>query len=415
MFLCRKSVFLFPELQKPIIMENLKDKLKAELEERILPFWAERMQDPEGGFYGRIDGKGRLDATAPRGAILNARILWTFSSACRVLGDKRYLEVADKAYNYIRDHFIDKEYGGVYWSLDADGKPLEDKKQFYAIAFTIYALAEYSRVCSDPSVLDLAVSLYRDIETHSLDADGKGYLEACTREWGEIADMRLSDKDQNDARTMNTHLHILEAYAGLYRVWKTPEMKASLRRVIDIFLDRIIREDGHLGLFFGEDWTPHSTAFSYGHDIETSWLLYEAAEVLGESDVIERMKAVSTKMAVAALEGFTAEGGMEYEYDPADGHRNPSRDWWVQAETVVGCVNQYQLTSDKTWLEKAGAQWDFIEKYILCPDGEWYWGVTPCDGGFTPDTDNDRAGFWKCPYHNGRMCMEIIERCLSLK
>ena len=391
-------------------MDTLKNRLKAELEGNILPFWIENMQDPRGGFYGRIDGKGVLDASAPKGAILNARILWTFSSACRISGDERYREVADRAYLYIRDHFIDREYGGVYWSLDADGRPLEDKKQFYAIAFTIYALAEYSRISTDPAVLDMATSLYRTIEDHSLDSAGKGYLEACTREWGTIADMRLSDKDQNDARTMNTHLHILEAYAGLYRVWKAPELKASLRRIIDIFLDRIIRNDAHLGLFFGEDWESHSTAFSYGHDIETSWLIYEAAEVLGDSDVIDKVKAVSSRMALAAMEGFTPEGGMENEYDPSSGHRDAGRDWWVQAETVVGCVNQYQLTGDTAWLERAGTQWRFIEKYILCPDGEWYWSAIPSADGFVPNTDDDRAGFWKCPYHNGRMCMEIISR-----
>lgn len=392
-------------------MERLGTRLKAELEGNILPFWAERMQDPSGGFYGRIDGNGHLDAKAPKGAILNARILWTFSSACRMLADGRYRTLADRAYAYIRDRFVDRQYGGVYWSLDAAGRPLEDKKQFYAIAFTIYALAEYSRICPDSEVLELAICLYRDIEAHSLNSAGNAYIEACTREWGAIADMRLSDKDQNDALTMNTHLHILEAYTGLYRVWGTPQMKASLERILNIFTERIICANGHLGLFFGENWEPHSTAFSYGHDIEASWLLCEAAEVLGERETMEKVKAVSTKMAIAAIEGFTPEGGMENEYDPASGHRDNGRDWWVQAETVVGCANQYRLTSDPEWLEKAEAQWNFIENHILCPDGEWYWGAVPSsDGKFAPDRANDRAGFWKCPYHNGRMCMEILER-----
>ena len=391
-------------------MRNLEASLRFELKNNILPFWMESMRDPAGGFYGRIDGKGNLDAAAPRGAILNARILWTFSAAFRILGDVKYLEVADHAFAYIRDHFIDKKFGGVYWSLDSEGRVLDDKKQFYAIAFTIYALSEYYRIRKDADVLELAVSLYKDIETHSLDPKGDGYLEACTRQWGEISDMRLSDKDQNDARTMNTHLHILEAYTNLYRVWKTPMMEASLKRVIDIFLNRIIRDDGHLGLFFDENWEPHSTAFSYGHDIETSWLIYEAAQVLGDKDTVEKMKTVSSRMAVAALEGFTSEGGMEYEFDPADGQHDSLREWWVQAETVVGFVNQYQLTSDPVWLERAGAQWEFIEKYIICPEGEWYWGAIPSDEGFVPDTDGDRAGFWKCPYHNARMCLEIMER-----
>lgn len=320
--------------------------------------------------------------------------------------------MADMAYKYISSHFIDKEYGGVYWSLNPDGTPKDTRKQFYAIAFSIYALAEFYRAGGDKAALELAVDLFRSIENHSLDHVNGGYMEACTCRWEPIEDMRLSEKDQNDAKTMNTHLHILEAYTGLYRVWPEKELEKALRYTIDIFLNRIICTNGHLGLFFDESWNPTSTGFSYGHDIEASWLLCEAAQVLGDKDLSKRVSDVASHIAEASMEGFTPEGGMEYEYDPVSGHRNTARDWWVQAETVVGCVNQYQAGGGPEWMERAWNAWEFIKKHIICPDGEWYWGVVPSENGFAANTRDDRAGFWKCPYHNGRMCMEIMERLI---
>lgn len=391
-------------------MEKLLSEVKRQLEDNILPFWSSRMPDHSGGFIGRIDGEGIAHPESERGAILNARILWTFSCAWRILKKPQYRQMADMAYKYISSHFIDKEYGGVYWSLNPDGTPKDTRKQFYAIAFTIYALAEFYRAGGDKAALELAVDLFRSIENHSLDHVNGGYMEACTCRWEPIEDMRLSEKDQNDAKTMNTHLHILEAYTGLYRVWPEKELEKALRYTIDIFLNRIICTNGHLGLFFDEKWNPTSTGVSYGHDIEASWLLCEAAQVLGDKNLSKRVVDVSRHIAEASMEGFTPEGGMEYEYDPVSGHRNTARDWWVQAETVVGCVNQYQAGGGPEWMERAWNAWEFIKKHIICPDGEWYWGVVPSENGFAANTRDDRAGFWKCPYHNGRMCMEIMER-----
>lgn len=391
-------------------MRALKDDVSKELQENILPFWMKRMPDGAGGFIGRIDGKGLPHPEAERGAILNARILWTFSSAWRILGRKEYRKTAETAFRYIESRFIDRESGGVYWSLNHDGTPKDTKKQFYAIAFTIYALSEYYRAGGGREALDMAKELYRSIEEHSLDGERGGYLEACTRNWGRIEDMRLSEKDRNDAKTMNTHLHILEGYTALYRVWKDESLARALKGMIGIFRDRIIRSDGHLGLFFDEEWNSTTSAVSYGHDIEASWLLCEAAGVLGDDRLDAEVRGAALRIAEAAMEGFTMNGGMEYEYDPETGRRNSSREWWVQAETVVGSVNCFHLTGDALWMERAESQWNFIKKYLICPDGEWYWSALPSGGGFSPDTEDDRAGFWKCPYHNGRMCMELMER-----
>ena len=377
----------------------------SELTENILPFWVDRMQDPSGGWYGRIDGGGRLVPDAPKGAILNARILWTFSSAFRLLGRPEYRTAADRAFREIRDRFADPEWGGVFWSLDAAGRPLDMKKQFYAIAFAIYGLAEYNRATGVGEALDLAVRLYRDIEAHSFDGDG--YLEACTRNWGPIEDMRLSDKDRNDAKTMNTHLHILEGYTGLYRVWKDAGLRERLSGLVEIFLDRIVRPDGHLGLFFDTAWRCQSEVVSYGHDIEASWLLEEAADLLEDPALAARTTDACRRIAAASLDGWKAGAGMVYELDLATGHRDADRHWWVQAETVVGCWNRFLRDGDAAWADRAADTWEFIRREIVCPDGEWYWSLR-ADG--THNVTDDRAGFWKCPYHNGRMCMELMER-----
>ena len=392
-------------------MNNFSKSLKTELTENILPFWMDNMVDPRGGFYGRMDGRCTLEADAPKGAILNARILWTFASAYRVIGDPRYLETAVRAKEYILEHFVDKEFGGAYWSLNADGSVCDSKKQFYAIAFIVYGMSELYRASGDQQALDCAIELYKSIEEHSRDLQKAGYIEACTRDWQPIEDMRLSEKDRNDAKTMNTHLHILEGYTSLYRVWKDEGLGKALEDLIVVFLERIDQPDGHLGLFFDEDWNLTSKMFSYGHDIEASWLLCEAAEVLGNEQLLQRVKAESTKMANAAADGFTDLGGMIYEYDPESGHADNDRHWWVQAESVVGFYNQFQLSGEEMWRERSILSWAFIHKYIVAPNGEWYWSAVPVGtNDFRPNTTDDRAGFWKCPYHNGRMCMEIIER-----
>lgn len=387
--------------------KTLKEQVSAELKNNILPFWMEKMTDPRGGFYGRMDGNGNIMPDSPKGLILNARILWTFASAYRITAKREYLETAIRAKEYIRDNFVDKEYGGAYWCLNADGTPLDTKKQYYAIAFAIYGLVELYRGSSDKEALDLAIDFFHSIEDHSRDREKLGYIEAGNRDWSPIEDMRLSDKDRNDAKTMNTHLHILEGYTNLYRVWKDDGLKDALKELTELFLDKFMGLDGHLQLFFDEEWTLQSSLQSYGHDIEASWLLCEAAGVLGDSELIKRTRKESNKLAEAGLQGFSISGGMIYEWDPQTGHRDSDRHWWVQAETVVGCLNQWKITGDGRYFEYASAAWRFIRNFIICPDGEWYWSVRE-DG--SANTDDDRAGFWKCPYHNGRMCMELVER-----
>ena len=390
------------------------------LEKNILHFWMTQMVDEQhGGFYGRMDGCGKLHPEAEKGAILNARILWSFSAAYRVLGNLAYLDTARRAYEYFVEHFIDKEYGGVYWSVDYKGQPLDTKKQFYAIGFAIYGLSEYARATGDREALEYALDLYDCIEEHAFDREHNGYIEACTREWGEIADMRLSELDANYPKSQNTHLHIIEPYTNLLRALRAfptntsdadKSLTSSLRNLIDIFTDRILNpETHHLDLFFEMDWTRGAGHLeSYGHDIECSWLMHEAALVLNDQKVLAKVEPIVREVAKASEKGLRPDGSMIHEANLDTGHVDDDLHWWVQAENVVGWYNIYQYFGDEDALAKAVRCWAYIKSQLIDYEhGEWFWSRHP-DGSL--NTVDDKAGFWKCPYHNSRMCLEMMER-----
>ena len=392
------------------IVVSLVDEVRKELENDILPFWINKMVDNvNGGFYGQITGEDVLCPEASKGAILNARILWTFSSAYRILKKESYLEIASRAKDYIIDKFYDKQFGGIYWELDAKGNPTDTKKQIYAIGFAIYGLSEYVRITGDEEVLGYAVKLFEAIEKYSFDSARGGYFEAFTRDWKPIEDMRLSEKDENESKTMNTHLHVLEAYTNLYRVWKNELLKKQLAHLIDVFLHKILDKDtNHLNLFFDDNWINKYHIMSYGHDIEASWLIHEAAIVLGDQSVLNEVENIVPKLAKAADDGLNDYRSMLYERFNYKDFLDRELHWWVQAENVVGHVNLYQHYTDCKALETASDCWKFIkDKLIDKLNGEWYWSILS-DG--TINKKDDKAGFWKCPYHNARMCLEIIER-----
>ncbi|MBR5351002.1 MAG: AGE family epimerase/isomerase [Prevotella sp.] len=421
------------------MVATMKMEMQDVLENNILRFWLDKMQDDEnGGFYGQMTGRGQLIKEADKGAILNARILWSFSAAYRVLGKKEYLEAATRAKEYFISHFIDHEYGGVFWSLDYKGQPKDTKKQFYAIGFAIYGLSEYARATGDHEALDYAIQLYENIEEHALDHVYNGYIEACTREWGVMEDMRLSDLDANYPKSQNTHLHIIEPYTNLYQCMKefqaaqscnyvpaigavlpvaitVPQetysrVEASLRNLIHIFTDHILNPaTHHLDLFFEMDWTRGAGHLeSYGHDIECSWLMHEAALVLGDKDILNKVEPVVREVAKASEKGLNPDGSMIHEANLDAGTVDDDLHWWVQAENVVGWMNIYQYFGDEDALQKALRGWEYIKQNLIDKDnGEWYWSRHK-DGSL--NLDDDHAGFWKCPYHNSRMCMEILER-----
>lgn len=388
-------------------------QLENELHGNILGFWMKHTKDEtNGGFVGEIDNLLNTVPEAEKSLVLNARILWTFASAYRFYGKAEYLDMADRAYTYLVDHFTDKEHGGFYWMVDAKGNPSQAKKQIYGQAFAIYALAEFYHATHRDEVLNQAIELFHLIEKYGYDPIYKGYIEALSQDWKITDNLSLSAKDMNEKKSMNTHLHVLEAYTGLYRVWKSEELKKTLTELIEVMLDHIIDQEGeHFHLFLDEAWNVKSDIISYGHDIEGSWLLVEAAETLGDEELLHRVRTVAISMAEAVLaEGIDTDGGIWNESGP-NGLLGKDKDWWPQAEAVVGFYNAYQLTGEARFNEAAQAAWTFIDKYMVDHKlGEWYWGV---DENHQPLAHEPKVSAWKCPYHNSRACFEMIVRLKS--
>ena len=395
------------QVRNKVSLTEYRNEVRKELDE-ILSYWMLNTHDvANGGFIGRIDENNVQHAEAPKGAVLNSRILWAFSAAYPITKKPEHLHLARVAFNYLNTQFIDKEFGGVYWSVDARGKPLDTKKQIYALAFAIYGCSAFYKISRSEAAKETAISLYRQIEEHSYDAVNGGYFEAFTRDWQSLDDQRLSAKDANEKKTMNTHLHVLEAYTALYYVWPDIGLKRQITNLLASFTDHIINPvSGHLNLFFDEQWGKKGNVVSFGHDIEAAWLLSEAAEATGNLSIVTAIETISQKIATATLDGLDEDGGLWYEYDSENNHFIKEKHWWVQAEAMVGFFHQWQLTHDTGYLVRSWRTWQYTKAFIKdAAYGEWLWGRNEW-GEIMPG--QDKTGIWKCPYHNSRACIKIL-------
>lgn len=394
-------------------MEQSASALRSVLQKAltdILHFWQTRMPDTvNGGFLGAMRHNGDIIADAPKGAVLHARILWTFSTAALQLKNDQLTKFAEQTYHWFSQHFFDETFGGIYWSVDYRGLPYETKKQVYAQGFAIYALSAFYRLTGNQQALQQAITLFHLLEKHSYDPLNGGYFEAFSRNWDTIDDLRLSGKDANEKKTMNTHLHVLEGYTLLYKVWPDAALRQKIIELLGVFKEKIIdAQSATQGLFFDEFWTRKDTLVSFGHDIEASWLLQEAAEALDDDFWISYTKTLAPGMALASMKGIDADGGMWHEFDLAANHLVKEKHWWPQAEALIGFYNAWQDSGNPVFLEQVFNSWNFISAHLLdLQQGEWIWGVYE---DYSPMSHEDFAGFWKCPYHNGRACMELLHR-----
>jgi len=395
----------------PADLKNFSAQVSEHLFNHYLPFWCGPALDREqGGWMAWLSNDLQPDRSQPKGLIMNARILWAFSAAYCARPTPVYAEMAERAFDFLTNRFWDAKHGGAFWRVNDAGKVIDDSKKIYGQAFYIYALTEFHRAFGSRVVLECAKGLFDLIEANAHDAEFGGYFEVCDRDWSPAGpEARLSDKDMNEKKSMNNHLHVLEAYTNLYRVWPDARVAARLRELIEIFLTHILdTRTLHLHHFFNEQWEVRSDTYTFGHDIEASWLLCEAAEELGDGKLLERVRTVALTMAEAALnEGLGADGGLSYE--GRDGKViDAGRECWPQAEAMVGFLNAFELSHDEKLLAAALRVWNYIQHHLVDrAHGEWFWRINP-DG--RPDANLPKVSEWKGPYHASRACLEAMRR-----
>lgn len=382
-------------------------EVKKHLTDDIIPFWKNLRDDEFGGYYGYMGYDLVLDKKAVKGCILNSRILWFFSNAYTLLKDESLLDEARHAYEFMTKYCVDKVNGGIFWSMKYDGQVEEDIKHTYNQAFAIYALSSYYEASGDKEALELAKKLYEIIETKCTD-DG-GYLEALSAEFVLIDNDKLSENGVMADRTMNTLLHVLEAYTELYRVSKDEKVKAKLCEIMDTFESKVYNPVLHRQeVFFDNEYNSILDLHSYGHDIETAWLMDRTVEIVGEKEYEDRITPITKDLTAQIYK--VAFDGHSLANECEKGVVNDHRVWWVQAETLLGFLNGYQKDNTKTeYLEAAKSVWEFIKDKVIDkrPGSEWLSEITP-DG--EPYKEKPILEPWKCPYHNGRMCFEVIKR-----
>jgi len=396
-------------------LKDFSQRVSDQLFGQILPFWCGPALDHEqGGWMGWLSNDLKPDRTQPKGLIINSRILWAFSAVHQARPDALFKQMAGRAFDFVMNHFWDAQLGGAFWRLDDTGRVLDDSKKIYGQAFAIYALVEYHRAFSVPVALARAIDLFELIERHAHDPGHGGYLEVRQRNWSEAdADARLSDRDMNEKKSMNNHLHLLEAYTNLFRAWKEPRVEQRLRELISLFEQRILDPRTlHLHHFFNEQWQVRSDTYTFGHDIEGTWLLCEAAEVLGDMSLLKRVQAVALRMAEGVLrEGIDADGALRYEGKNGK-IIDAGKECWPQAEAVIGFLNAFQLSGDEKYLQASLRAWDFIENHLVDRvHGEWFWRITP-EGRVDPTLP--KVSEWKGPYHGSRVCLETLHRLRAI-
>ncbi len=384
------------------LQASMRTEIVTNVLEEALPFWMEYATAPEGGFYGTVLRDGTPVTDAPRGGVLNARILWSFSAAYRTFGDAAYLKLADYAQRYFLDTFIDKTYGGVYWLTAPDGEVVNASKYTYAMTYGIYGLAEHYLATGNKESLEAAIDLYRTLEEKGREPQYDGYVECFTQEW-----QPLENYDNNAPKTMNAHLHVLEAYTLLYQCWKDEGLKERLAFCVDLFLNRLYDASRrHFRLFFDNAWNSLVEMDSYGHDVEAGWLLCQAARQLDDPELTSRAKRTALEVTDACLsEGLDEKGYMGYENRGGKGMDHAS--WWGQVETIIACVNAWQISGKTSYLQTASTVWSFVKSSMVDAEyGEWF---SDCFNG-EPKKEAPKVSMWRCPYHTVRLGVEMNER-----
>jgi len=383
---------------------TLKAEVKLELF-NILDYWSNNTIDLKfGGFVGKVDHFNNVEENASKGIILNVRILWSFSAASSFLKTNDYKDVCERSYKYLKKFFNDENYKGLFWELNYKGEPINKRKQVYAQAFGIYALSEYYIFSKNDEAKKWAIELFELLEKYANDKLNLGYLEAFNEDWSFIKDMRLSNKDMNASKTMNTNLHVLEAYTSLLKIYDDKKLKQSLKTLVKLFLTKFLNSENHFDLFFDKDWNLLSNSISFGHDIETAWLLIEAAKLLDDKGLLKKTKAIAIQITETFLEeALDDDGAVLNEKNTTTNFFDTDKHWWPQMEALVGLNYAYNIKKEERYISRSLKIWAFTKKHIIDhKNGEWHFRV---DKKGEPYANEDKVSMWKAPYHTTRACM----------
>ena len=386
--------------------KQLKLELNSELK-NILNYWTNNTLDLEfGGFVGKINHANTIIPKASKGIILNTRILWSFAASANHLKTNKYDQICLRAFNYLKTYFNDTKNKGVYWELDFKGTPINTRKQVYAQAFTIYALSEYYILSKNEEAKKWAIEIFELLECKAKDTLNKGYFEAFNENWTPIDDMRLSNKDMNASKTMNTHLHVLEAYTTLLKIHDNAELKLSLQTLVELFLEKFLTPKNHYHLFFDDQWKLLSNTISYGHDIEAAWLIIEAAKQLNNTALLNKANAVALKVADTFIkEAIDTDGAVLNETNLSTNHTDTDKHWWPQVEALIGLKFAYKLNPNENYIKTAINIWEYTKKHLIdYKNGEWFFRVSKEGNVYTTE---DKVSMWKAPYHTSRACIML--------
>lgn len=381
---------------------------RRHLEEDIIPFWNKMEDNENGGFYGYADSEGNPDKNSVKGCILNSRILWFYSAAYKLLKKPELLEKAEHAFRFLTEHFYDSRYGGVFWSVKADGTPEDTTKHTYNQAFAVYALSVFYQASGKKDALNLAYNLFQLMESKCRDSEG--YFEAFSRDFSPVSNEKLSENGVDAQRTMNTLLHVLEAYTELYRADEFYAVSDAIRGILRIFKFKVYDNDKKIcRVFFDKSYNSLIDLESYGHDIEASWLIDRACEVLEDKAYYSEMRPIIEGLADGALKNGIDAQNHAMNNECESGEVNAKKVWWVQAEAVTGFYNAFKNQPERAeYLTISEKVWDYIQNFVIDKKtGEWIEDISP-DNSVKPHQALAHA--WKCPYHNGRMCIEMIGR-----
>jgi mannobiose 2-epimerase len=409
-----------PEPLTPARAATLRAEIERRLETELTGHWYPALVDrTRGGFHENAARDWSLRPDTGASVVYQARLTWTAAAYAQFNPSRRdeFLGYARHGLDFLSRSMHDDEQGGFYWRIGPDGRPpaeVRAPKHLYGMSFVIYAASRLCEAGGDDQARRVAVETFQWLEDHAHDNTHGGYFESFARD-GTVLQPEPSSPDAKDVlgnvygrKSMNAHIHMLEAVAELARVDRSELVRKRLKELLTLVRDRIAHEPGALHLYFQPDWTPIPGHDSYGHDVETAYLLLEAAEVLGEPDDPRTLAVARSLVDHPLAVGWDEEQGGFYDSGDEEIPQADTRKvWWTEAEGLNALLLMHRRHSQETdrYARAFVAQWTMIDRHLIDPEhGGWFESTTR-EGRLIGD--GTKAQPWKANYHHARALMNV--------